>query len=189
MKKNIAIAVLSVALIIICAVLFKECSKECPNVAGNNLRDTLYVYDTIKVTNTIYYPKPISIISRDTIIVKDTSALIKDYFAEKRYKPLFFDSTFKLNLDITIEKNALKSLTYDIDVYQKQTTITNTIVKKEVFGFALGCGFGYRLGTKMPIAELGLQLSFKNNIFGANYELFDKGITVNYKYKIAKIIR
>jgi len=74
-------------------------------------------------------------------------------------------------------------------VYQKQTTITNTIVKKEVFGFALGCGFGYRLGTKMPIAELGLQLSFKNNIIGANYELFDKGITVDYKYKIAKIIR
>jgi hypothetical protein len=189
MKKNIAIAVLSVALIISCSVIFKECSKDCPNVPEHSTIDTITVYDTIHTTDTVYYPKPISIISHDTIIVKDTSALIKDYFAEKRYKPLFFDSMFKLNLDITIEKNALKSLTYDIDVYQKQTVITNTIVRKEVFSFALGCGFGYRLGTKMPIAELGLQLSSNDNIFGANYELFDKGITVDYKYKIAKIIR
>lgn len=189
MKKNIAIAVLSVSLIILCAVLFKECSKECLNVPGNSTSDTIYIYDTIHTTNTVYYPKPYEVICHDTIKILDTSKVINDYFAEKRYRPLFFDSAYKLNLDITIEKNALKSLTYDIDVYQKQTTITNTIVKKEVFNFALGCGFGYRLGTKMPIAELGLQFSFKNNIFGANYELFDKGITVEYKYKIAKIIR
>lgn len=189
MKKNIAIAALSVSLIIICTVLFKECSKECPNVPDNSTSDTTYIYDTIHTTNTVYYPKPYEVIYHDTLKVFDTSEVIKDYFAEKRYKPLFFDSTFKLNLDITIEKNALKSLTYDIDVYQMQTIITNTIVKKEVFSFSLGCGFGYRLGTKMPIAELGLQFSFKDNIFGADYELFDKGVMLNYKYKIAKIIR
>ena len=189
MKKNIAISVLSVVLIIICAVLFKECSKECPNVPEHSTIDTITVYDTIHTTNTVYYPKPYEVICHDTIKILDTSEVINDYFAEKRYKPLFFDSTFKLNLDITIEKNALKSLTYDIDIYQKQTVITNTIVKKEVFSFALGGGFGYRLGSKMPIAELGLQFSFKNNIIGANYELFDKGITVDYKYKIAKILR
>lgn len=189
MKKNIAIAVLSVALIIICTVLFKECSKECPNVPDNSTSDTTYIYDTIHTTNTVYYPKPYEVILHDTLKVFDTLEVIKDYFAEKRYKPLFFDSTFKLNLDITIEQNALKTLTYDIDVYQKQTVITNTIVEKEVFSFALGGGFGYRMGTKMPIAELGLQLSFKDNIFGADYELFDKGVKLNYKYKIAKIIR
>lgn len=189
MKKNIAIAALSVSLIIICAVLFKECSKECPNIPQNSTSDTTYIYDTIHTTNTVYYPEPYEVIYHDTLKVFDTVEIVRDYFAEKRYKPLFFDSTFKLNLDITIEKNALKTLTYDIDVYQKQTVITNTIVKKEVFSFALGCGAGYRLGTKMPIAELGLQLSFKDNIFGADYELFDRGITVNYKYKIAKITR
>lgn len=189
MKKNIVIGALSGLLIILIALLFKECSKECPTMPDNSTSDTTYIYDTIHTTNTIYYPKPYEVICHDTISLKDTSELIDDYFAEKRYKPLFFDSTFKLSLDITIEKNALKSLTYDIDVYQKQNTITNTIIKKEDFSFALGCGFGYRLGTKMPIAELGLQLSFKNNIIGANYELFDKGISVNYKYKIAKIIR
>ena len=189
MKKNIAIAALSVSLIIICAVLFKECSKECPNIPQNSTSDTTYIYDTIHTTNTVYYPKPYEVILHDTLKILDTSEVIKDYFAEKRYKPLFFDSTFKLNMDITIEQNALKSLTYDIDVYQKQTVITNTIMKKEVFSFALGGGFGYRMGTKMPIAELGLQFSFKNNILGANYELFDKGIKLDYKYKIATITK
>lgn len=190
MKKNIVIGALSGLLIILIALLFKECSKECPNVPDNSTSDTTYIYNTFHTTNNIYYPEPYEVIyHHDTLKIFDTSEIINDYFAERRYKPLFLDSTFKLNLDITIEKNALKSLTYDIDVYQKQTVITNTIVKKEIFSFALGGGFGYRMGTKMPIAELGLQLSFKNNIFGANYELFDKGITVDYKYKIAKIIK
>lgn len=189
MKKNIAIAALSVALIIICTVIFKECSKEGPNVPEHSTSDTITVHDTIHSTNTVYYPKPYEVISHDTLKIFDTVEIVRDYFAEKRYKRLFFDSTYKLNINIDIEQNALKTLTYDIDVYQKQTVITNTIVKKEIFSFALGCGFGYRLGTKMPIAELGLQLSFKNNIFGADYELFDKGVKLNYKYKIAKITR
>jgi hypothetical protein len=189
MKKNIAIAALSVSLIIICAVLFKECSKECPNVPEHSTSDTITVHDTIHTTNTVYYPKYDTIIFHDRDTIFDTSEAIRDYFAEKRYKRLFFDSTYKLNINIDIEQNALKTLTYDIDVYQMQTIITNTIVKKEIFSFALGCGFGYRLGTKMPIAELGLQFSFKDNIFGADYELFDKGVMLNYKYKIAKIIR
>lgn len=189
MKKDIAIAALSVALIIICAVLFKECSKECPNIPQNSTSDTTYIYDTIHTTNTVYYPKPYEVIYHDTLKIFDTVEIVRDHFAEKRYKRLFFDSTYKLNINIDIEQNALKTLTYDIDVYQKQTVITNTIVKKEIFSFALGGGAGYRLGTKMPIAELGVQLSFKNNIFGADYELFDRGITVNYKYKIAKITR
>lgn len=189
MKKNIVIGALSGLLIILIALLFKECSKECPNVPDNSTSDTTYIYDIIHTTNTVYYPKYDTIIFHDRDTIFDTSEAIRNYFAEKRYKRLFFDSAYKLNVNITIEQNALKTLTYDIDVYQKQTIITNTIVKKEIFSFALGCGFGYRLGTKMPIAELGLQLSFKDNIFGADYELFDRGITVNYKYKIAKITR
>jgi hypothetical protein len=189
MKKNIAISVLSVALIITCIVLFKECSKECPTMPDNSTSDTTYIYDTIHTTNTVYYPKPYEVIYHTHDTIKDTVELFNDYFAEKAYNLKYNDTLYDLGINILLERNAIKSLNYDLKIYQKEIYITNTIVKKEVFSFALGCGFGYRLGTKMPIAELGLQLSFKNNIIGANYELFDKGITVDYKYKIAKIIR
>lgn len=189
MKKNIAIASLSVSLIIICAVLFKECSKECPNVQDNSTSDTTYVYDTLHIKDTIYYPKPITVVYHTHDTIKDTVELFNDYFAEKGYNLEYGDTSYKLGINILLEKNSLKSFNYDLKLYQKEVIVTNTIVKKEVFSFALGGGAGYRLGTKMPIAELGLQLSFKNNIFGANYELLDKGITVDYKYKIAKITR
>jgi hypothetical protein len=170
-------------------VLFKECSKECPDTPQYSHTDTIIKIDTLTIKDTTYFPKPYEVIYHTHDTIKDTVELFNDYFAEKAYNIKYNDTLYDLGINILLERNAIKSLNYDLKIYQKEIYITNTVVKKEIFSFALGCGFGYRLGTKMPIAELGLQLSFKNNIFGANYELFDKGITVDYKYKIAKIIR
>ncbi len=191
MKKNIAIAVLSVALIIICAVLFKECSKECPNIPDNSSSDTVWVDLPPEIIHdTVDNPVPYKVVEHhyETGNI-DTSAILSDYVNEKRYNMDFSDTSYKMDVNISLEKNVLKSFDYSLRIEQRQKEIKTTIVKKEIFSFALGGGFGYRMGTKMPIAELGLQLSFKNNIFGANYELFDKGIKLDYKYKIATITK
>jgi len=187
MKRYIAIVVLSIAVIVLTALLFRECSKECPDTPQYSHTDTIIKIDTLTIKDTTYFPKPYEVIYHTHDTIKDTVELFNDYFAEKAYNLKYNDTLYDLGINILLERNAIKLLNYDLKIYQKEIYITNTVVKKEIFSFALGGGLGYRIGTKLPMAELGLQFSFKNNIIDANYDFIDKGISAHYYYKIAKI--
>ena len=189
MKRYIAIIVLSIVVIILTALLFRECSKECPDTPQFSNTDTIIKTDTLTIKDTVYFPKPTTVVYHTHDTIKDTVELFNDYFAEKGYNLEYGDTSYKLGINILLEKNSLKSFNYDLKLYQKEIIVTNTIVKKEIFSFALGGGVGYRIGTKLPIAELGLQFSIKNSIIDVNYDFIDKGITAHYYHKLTKITK
>ena len=188
-KEHIIIALLTVAFVIVSVFLFKECSKECPNVSDVSTSDTVTVIDTLSVTDTLYYPEPDSIIVQVNDSIKDTSALIDDYFNEKVYKRSFSDTLYKINLNISVEKNALKTLDYGIDLFLPTTTVTNTIVKKEVFSVAAGGEIGFKFKSKMPLIAPEIDFSFNKHVIGGGYEFFGQEVKLSYKYKFLVITK
>lgn len=188
-KEHIIIALLTVAFVIVSVFLFKECSKECPNVPVVSTSDTVTVIDTLSVTDTMYYPEPDAIITHEHDSIKDTSALIDDYFNEKTYKRSFSDTLYKINLNISVEKNALKTLDYGIDLFLPTTTVTNTIVKKEVFSVAAGGEIGFKFKSKMPLIAPEIDFSFNKHVIGGGYEFFGREAKLSYKYKFLVITK
>lgn len=188
-KEHIIIALLTVAFIIVSVFLFKECSKECPNVPANSTSDTITVIDTLSIKDTLYYPYPDTIIIHEHDSIKDTSALIDDYFNEKVYKKSFADTLYKMDINISVERNALKSMDYDLKLYIPSTTVTNTIVKKEVFYIAAGGEIGWRFKSKAPIIAPEIDFGFGKHVIGGGYEFFEKAGILSYKYKFLQIIK
>lgn len=188
-KEHIIIALLTVAFVIVSVFLFKECSKECPNVPVVSTSDTITVIDTLSIKDTLYYPYPDTIIIHEHDSIKDTSALIDDYFNEKTYKRSFSDTLYKINLNISVEKNALKTLDYGIDLFLPTTTVTNTIVKKEVFSVAAGGEIGFKFKSKMPLIAPEIDFSFNKHVIGGGYEFFGREAKLSYKYKFLVITK
>lgn len=188
-KEHIIIALLTVAFVIVSVFLFKECSKECPNVPDVSTSDTVTVIDTLSVTDTLYYPEPDTIIVHVHDSIKDTSALIDDYFNEKTYKRSFSDTLYKIDLNISVEKNALKTLDYGIELYLPTKTIVNTIVKKEVFSVAAGGEIGFKFKSKMPLIAPEIDFSFNKHVIGGGYEFFGQEAKLSYKYKFLVITK
>lgn len=188
-KEHIIIALLTVAFVIVSVFLFKECSKECSNVPVVSTSDTVTVIDTLSVTDTMYYPEPDTIIVHIHDSIRDTSALIDDYFNEKTYKRSFSDPLYKINLNISVEKNALKTLDYGIDLFLPTTTVTNTIVKKEVFSVAAGGEIGFKFKSKMPLIAPEIDFSFNKHVIGGGYEFFGREAKLSYKYKFLVITK
>lgn len=137
----------------------------------------------------MYYPEPDAIITHEHDSIKDTSALIDDYFNEKTYKRSFSDTLYKINLNISVEKNALKTLDYGIDLFLPTTTVTNTIVKKEVFSVAAGGEIGFKFKSKMPLIAPEIDFSFNKHVIGGGYEFFGREAKLSYKYKFLVITK
>ena len=188
-KEHIIIALLTVAFVIVSVFLFKECSKESDIAPIISTSDTITVIDTLSVTDTLYYPFPDTIIIHEHDSIKDTSALIDDYLNEKVYKKSFSDTSYNINLNISVEKNALKTLDYGIELYLPTKTIVNTIVKKEVFSISAGGEIGFKFKTKMPLIAPEIDFSFNKHVIGGGYEFFGKEVKLSYKYKFLVITK
>jgi len=182
--------ILIIAFVVMAIFLIKECNRECYNIPDHTNSDTIVKIDTLNFTDTIYYPKPYIVIEHvyDSIYI-DTSNVIHDYFRERIYKQTFKDSNYVMDIDINIEQNKLKKFSYDLEVFQKSTTITYNVIAKEKFSLAFGGGVGWGFKTSKPSIHLGLETSFDRNIIGANYEFFDRALILDYKYKLIRYVR
>lgn len=163
--------------------------RTCNNPSGSSvvIRDTIFSIEKVYYRDTIVEPKPYYIVKHDIDTIIDTVEVLIDYNTEKGYS-FSFDSTFyHLDINTVIFNNAVKTLNYALKLDIPTTTITETIIKKEVFSLSLGAGIGWSVKRAMPLLPLGVQVTVDRHNIGVSYELFNKSIIADYKYKILTI--
>lgn len=130
-------------------LLFKFCSRHREGTCAPS--DTIFIFHTdtsyIRDTVFVYYPRPVSVLVSDTLIVRDT-VLLKEH---KFYKDSLYEawvSGYEPSLDSICVFPVTKTIT---------NTITNTVIEtKEVkkntpFGIGIQAGYGYPHGAYVGI--------------------------------------
>ena len=130
-------------------LLFKFCSRHREGTGSPS--DTIFIFHTdtsyIRDTVFIYYPRPVSVLVSDTLIVRDT-VLLKEH---KFYKDSLYEawvSGYEPSLDSICVFPVTKTIT---------NTITNTVIetkevkKKTPFGIGIQAGYGYPHGAYVGI--------------------------------------
>ena len=130
-------------------LLFKFCSRHREDTGAPS--DTIFIFNTdtsyIRDTVFIYYPRPVSVLVSDTLIVRDT-VLLKEH---KFYKDSLYEawvSGYEPSLDSICVFPVTKTIT---------NTITNTVIetkevkKKTPFGIGIQAGYGYPHGAYVGI--------------------------------------
>ena len=130
-------------------LLFKFCSRHREDTGAPS--DTIFIFHTdtsyIRDTVFVYYPRPVSVLVSDTLIVRDT-VLLKEH---KFYKDSLYEawvSGYDPSLDSICVFPVTKTIT---------NTITNTVIetkevkKKTPFGIGIQAGYGYPHGAYVGI--------------------------------------
>lgn len=130
-------------------LLFKFCSRHREDTGAPS--DTIFIFHTdtsyIRDTVFVYYPRPVSVLVSDTLIVRDT-VLLKEH---KFYKDSLYEawvSGYEPSLDSICVFPVTKTIT---------NTITNTVIetkevkKKTPFGIGIQAGYGYPHGAYVGI--------------------------------------
>ena len=130
-------------------LLFKFCSRHREGTGAPS--DTIFIFHTdtsyIRDTVFVYYPRPVSVLVSDTLIVRDT-VLLKEH---KFYKDSLYEawvSGYEPSLDSICVFPVTKTIT---------NTITNTVIetkevkKKTPFGIGIQAGYGYPHGAYVGI--------------------------------------
>ena len=130
-------------------LLFKFCSRHREGTGAPS--DTIFIFHTdtsyVRDTVFIYYPRPVSVLVSDTLIVRDT-VLLKEH---KFYKDSLYEawvSGYEPSLDSICVFPVTKTIT---------NTITNTVIetkevkKKTPFGIGIQAGYGYPHGAYVGI--------------------------------------
>ena len=130
-------------------LLLKLCSRHREDTGAPS--DTIFIFHTdtsyIRDTVFVYYPRPVSVLVSDTLIVRDT-VLLKEH---KFYKDSLYEawvSGYEPSLDSICVFPVTKTIT---------NTITNTVIetkevkKKTPFGIGIQAGYGYPHGAYVGI--------------------------------------
>lgn len=130
-------------------LLFKFCSRHREGTGSPS--DTIFIFHTdtsyVRDTVFVYYPRPVSVLVSDTLIVRDT-VLLKEH---KFYKDSLYEawvSGYEPSLDSICVFPVTKTIT---------NTITNTVIetkevkKKTPFGIGIQAGYGYPHGAYVGI--------------------------------------
>lgn len=130
-------------------LLFKFCSRNREDTGAPS--DTIFIFHTdtsyIRDTVFVYYPRPVSVLVSDTLIVRDT-VLLKEH---KFYKDSLYEawvSGYEPSLDSICVFPVTKTIT---------NTITNTVIetkdvkKNTPFGIGIQAGYGYPHGAYVGI--------------------------------------
>ena len=130
-------------------LLFKFCSRHREGTGAPS--DTIFIFHTdtsyVRDTVFVYYPRPVSVLVSDTLIVRDT-VLLKEH---KFYKDSLYEawvSGYEPSLDSICVFPVTKTIT---------NTITNTVIetkevkKKTPFGIGIQAGYGYPHGAYVGI--------------------------------------
>lgn len=137
---------------------------------GDNY-DTLRVeYDTLKIRDTIYKPKPYAVI--DTIRIPqivDTNAIIIDYYKERQYLFTYPFGTVSFN----VFNNSLFNYAANFN------TVSQRVFLKPKQMYGIGGSFGIIMDK--PYIELNGSYSNRSNMFmiGISYPF---GIRLGYQY-------
>ena len=186
MKIDIKLLLLVISAIIILSLLQHTCNRNTETAITTT---TTVRIDTLKCSDTVYFPKPysVTVLCTDTLYI-DTSAVIRDYFTDKHYLLQYQDTVLKANSDIKISKNAVELVKFDYEVYRPTIHTTTVITEKSVqrFAFSLGGGVNYSIIDKRAGIEILAGIDIKRNSLHFGYDFINQTPHIGWKYQIIK---
>lgn len=167
--KHISPYALIITILIIALIFTKECKRcpQCPEPITTIVMERDTVWDTIKITSTVYKPLP-----KETIWVNvpsdiDTTEILKRYYAKIYYEDILKDDTSAYILvKDTISQNSLYTRQYEF-INRRPTEIntTTTVYQydtcKECKRFNIG--FGGFLGGNLDTFNAGFSIMLQTN--------------------------
>jgi hypothetical protein len=145
-------------------------------------------YDTIRKTDSLWFPEPVYIEKPVYPINIDTPKVVEDYYSGKIYEYKYKDTNLSIKSNIIIHKNTLISLFQEYEIYRKTITTTNTIevVKPPKFALSVGADVGAIMDSSRLRALFFVSASIQNgfNQYEVGYDPFNRAIKIGYKYTI-----
>lgn len=172
-----AIALLAIAL---AASLQRGCHRK-----GDILVETVVVTDTIRGTDSVFFPVPYRVIETmtDTIYI-DTAKVVSDYFAEKSYSLTFEDTALTAKADITVKRNSIELAKFDYEMLRHSTITTIEKTKEHRFLLALGGGLSYSIPNRKVGVELQAAAGIKRHTITAGFDLVNLTPRIGWQYTI-----
>jgi len=184
MKFDIKLLLLILAAVIIVILLHRSCKT---GTVTTTQTTTIVRVDTLKLRDTITFPKPYKIVERRTDTLRvDTGKIIADYFTEKYYQLAFRDSVIQATTDIKVVENSLELAKLDYEVY-RPTIHTHTVVNEQWatrFSFSLGAGTNYNIKEKRAGLELLTTIGVKRQSIIFGYDFINQTPRLGWQYRI-----
>ena len=190
LKRNISSIVYVVIIIIIALFILKQCDNNIDNNQNNGGNDTLVIYKTDTLRDTIFSIDTVTVISKPVITIIevpfyiDTNKVLKDYYIIREYTDtLVNDSDLVIVTKETIQHNKLKSIIVS-HKNMRPTVINNTkyIITPEENHIYVG-GF---LNGSNDFLDYGGQVIYtkKNWAYNAGFGFNNKALYIGVNYKI-----
>ena len=94
----------------------------------------IYVHDTVRKSVTVEKPRPVAefVPVLDTIVIRDTVEILRDYFAERLYRYDYADTDIRFTSDIVVCENELRTVSTDYELFRESLTIEKTVTRQPV---------------------------------------------------------
>lgn len=145
----------------------------------------IYVHDTVRKSVTVEKLRPVAefVPVLDTIVIRDTVEILRDYFAERLYRYDYADTDIRFTSDILVCENELRTVSTDYELFRESLTIEKTVTRQPVFRLGVGGAFSTRFGKGWDI-EMNTSMGIKRHRIQLGYGIRDKRLTVGYQYDI-----
>lgn len=145
----------------------------------------IYVHDTVRKSVTVEKPRPVAefVPVLDTIVIRDTVEILRDYFAERLYRYDYADTDIRFTSDIVVCENELRTVSTDYELFRESLTIEKTVTRQPVFRLGVGGGFSTHFGKGWDI-ELNTSLGIRRHRLTLGYGIRDNRLTVGYQFDI-----
>lgn len=186
MKSNWLLFSLIIALLFIIFLVFRNCESGSPEII---VREEIKI-DTVEKIITIEKPVPYKITELviDSILIRDTLKIVRDYFSEKAYQVNYEDSNLRVKSDITVLKNSIELVKFDYEIYNR--TVTRTIINKKIKSPSWAISIGTGASMFIPQTQFGFEINgtfeFDRHRIPLRYDIVNKQIGVGYQFQIFK---
>jgi hypothetical protein len=184
MKLDLKFFLLFISILVTVFLLYRNCKSDTITTVQTT---TTVRIDTLKLHDTVYYPKPYKVIELqiDTLHV-DTTQIIRDYFSEKYYQLSFNDSLLKATADIKVGENTLKLAAFNYEVYRPTIQITTMIMEKKMsrLFLSIGGGANYCILGKKAGVEFLATIGVKRQCISIGYDFINQTPRLGWQYRI-----
>ncbi len=184
MKIDVKLLLLFTCIPVILFLLHRSCNRE---IATTVEATTTIRVDTLKVRDTVYFPKPYRVIELriDTLYI-DTPAVIRDYFTDKYYLLSYQDTLLQASAEVKISQNTVEMAKFDYEVYRPTIHTTTVITEKKMqcFSFSLGGGISYNITGKRAGIELLSGIGIQRHSIQIGYDFINQTPRMGWQYQV-----
>jgi hypothetical protein len=184
MEKNRVVG-LSI-LIVLLIIVFVGCPGSRKNAEPKTTITTIVQIDTVRICDTVYFPKPYKVEPVSIPEKLDTANIITDYFTVKYYNIDYTDSLIKATTQIKLLNNAIESTILDYQMLQKHTFTNIRETYSPRFGMSIGGSVSYSIINHKPGMELNTTFRIKSHHLLIGYDFINQSPRLGWQYQITK---